>query len=60
MYAASEFANDSAFRLKVTADLEELLDQIDDLEVDEFDSRSTSGNLSIIFDDGSVILLSQQ
>ena len=60
MYAESEFSSDSEFRLKVIEDLEELLDQIDDLDVDNFDSRLLPGNLSITFDDGRVILLSQQ
>ena len=60
MYADSEFENDSDFRLKVTEDLEELLDQIDEFEVDTFDVRATPGNLIITFDDGSVFMLSQQ
>ena len=56
----SDFENDAQFRLAVSSLLEELLEQVDELEDDELDPRLTSGNLSVTFEDSSVILLSQQ
>lgn len=58
--STKEFANDSEFRLAVNAVLDDLLDQIDELDFDNFDARITPGSLAISFDDGSVVLLSQQ
>lgn len=56
----SDFTDDTRFRQAVRVLLEELLDQVDDLEDDELDPRLTAGNLSVTFEDTSVILLSQQ
>ena len=59
MDGQSEFATDAAFRRVVTALLEELLEQADDIDAD-IEPRLTSGNLSVTFEDGAVLMLSQQ
>jgi iron donor protein CyaY len=56
----SDFETDTQFRHAVSAILEVLLDQVDELDDDELDPRLTAGNLSVTFEDASVILLSQQ
>ena len=56
----SEFANDSSFRLAVGEVLDHILEQVDELDFDEFDARITPGSLIISFDDGAVMMLSQQ
>lgn len=55
----SDFANDGAFRMAVDAMLNELLDQADEVDAD-IEPRLTGGNLSVTFEDGSVMMLSQQ
>lgn len=60
MLRKTDFDNDTEFRLAVNLLLEDLLDHVDDLDDDELDPRLTSGNLSVTFEDESVILLSQQ
>ncbi|MDG1479919.1 MAG: iron donor protein CyaY [Myxococcota bacterium] len=56
----SDFTDDTGFRQAVGALLGVLLDQVDELDDDELDPRLTAGNLSVTFEDESVILLSQQ
>ena len=56
----NDFDSETDFRRAVTTLLEELLDQVDELDDDELDPRLTAGNLSVTFEDESVILLSQQ
>ena len=56
----NDFNNDSEFRLAVERVLHELIDQIDDIDADDFDSRLTPGSLIVSFDDGAVVMLSQQ
>ena len=60
MQRKTNFENDTAFRVAINLLLEDLLESIDDLEDDELDPRLTAGNLSVTFEDESVILLSQQ
>jgi iron donor protein CyaY len=60
MQRKTDFENDTAFRLAINQLLEDLLDRIDNLEDDDLDPRLTAGNLSVTFEDESVILLSQQ
>ena len=60
MQQRSDFEHDADFRLAISELLEDLLDCVDDLEDDELDPRLTPGNLSVTFEDESVILLSQQ
>lgn len=55
----SDFATDGEFRTAVDTVLGDLLDQADDIDAD-IDPRLTGGNLSITFEDGSVLMLSQQ
>jgi iron donor protein CyaY len=56
----SDFSDDSTFRHAVGNVFESFIDQVDDLEHDDFDSGRTSGSLSITFDSGAVVMLSRQ
>ena len=56
----SEFKDDGSFRSAVQDVFNAIAEQVDDVEFDEFEPRLTAGGLGIYFDDGSVVLLSQQ
>ena len=56
----SDFTNDSIFRKESEALLERLLQQLDEIDYDEFEPRYTSGSLNVQFDDGAVVMLSMQ
>mgnify|MGYP001203307411 CR=1 FL=1 len=59
--ANAEFSDDAQFRLAVSAILDELLEQIDEIDSDDLDPRLTSGNLQILFEESnSTFVLSQQ
>ena len=59
MVSQNEFSDDTQFRLAVEEILSCLLDQIDEIDAD-FDPRLSGANLSITYEDGSVLMLSQQ
>ena len=59
MVSQDDFSDDTAFRLAVEETMAQLLEQIDEIDAD-FDSRLTGANLSIAFEDGAVLMLSQQ
>ena len=56
----TDFDNDGVFRLAVQGVFSSLAEQADDVDYDEFEPRLTAGGLGFYFDDGSVVLLSQQ
>jgi len=56
----SDFATDAVFRKEAEEVLEHLLQQLDEIDYDEFEPRYTSGSLSLQFDNGSVVMLSMQ
>ena len=56
----SDFINDASFRKEANRVLEGLLNQLDEIDYDEFDPRHTAGSLNIQFDDGAVVMLSMQ
>jgi CyaY protein len=56
----SDFRDDAVFRTEVDGTLRKLLDQIDALETDAMDPRLTEGSLAVTFEDGGVLMLSQQ
>ena len=56
----TDFDNDGVFRLAVQEAFSSLAEQADDVDYDEFEPRLTAGGLGFYFDDGSVVLLSQQ
>ena len=56
----SDFLHDADFRKNADALLEQLLNQLDEIDYDEFEPRHTAGSLNIQFDDGSVVMLSMQ
>ena len=56
----SDFASDAIFRKEAEELLEHLLQQLDEIDYDEFEPRYTSGSLDIQFDNGSVVILSMQ
>lgn len=59
MDGQSGFSTDAEFRRVVSALLEDLLEQADEIDAD-IEPRLTSGNLSVTFEDGAVLMLSQQ
>lgn len=59
MAMPSDFADDAAFRHTVGAVLDSFLEQADEIDAD-IDPRLTPGSFSITFEDGSVLMLSQQ
>ena len=59
MAEPSDFANDAAFRHAVEILLDALLEQADEIDAD-IDPRLTPGSFSITFEDGAVLMLSQQ
>ncbi len=61
MPSQSDFDDDRSFRLAVEQTLADLLDALDGLDSDDFETRQTAGSLIATFeDDGSVFMLSQQ
>jgi len=56
----SEFKDDGSFRSAVQGVFNSLADQVDEVEFDAFEPRLTAGGIGIYFDDGAVVLLSQQ
>ena len=56
----SDFHDDASFRSQAEAYFSHLLEQLDEIEFDEFDPRHTPGSLTLQFDDGSVVMLSRQ
>ena len=61
MPSQSDFSSDSAFRQAVNHTLRLLMDQIDELDFDGIEPRSTPGSLMVTFEDtGDVFMLSQQ
>ena len=59
MVSQDDFSDDTTFRLAVEDTLSCLLEQIDEIDAD-FDPRLNGSNLSIVFEDGAVLMLSQQ
>ena len=55
----SDFDSDTSFRRAVDELLADLLDQADQIDAD-IEPRLTGGNLSVTFEDGAVLMLSQQ
>ena len=60
MNQKSDFKDDVVFRKHAEQKLLHLLQQIDELEVGDFDPRYTPGSLIVQFEDGSVFMLSMQ
>lgn len=60
MRERSDFSSDSEFRQAADSFLEQLWDQVDDLDMDEFEPQRTPGSLTILLEDGSVFMLSLQ
>jgi len=70
MSKRSDFSEDRLFRLAVQEVYEDLADQLEDLlelledkkaiEADFFEPQLAAGSLSVVFEDGSVFMLSQQ
>ena len=56
----SDFVNDAIFRKEAEEKLEHLLQQLDEIDYDEFEPRYTAGSLNIQFDNGAVVMLSMQ
>ena len=56
----SDFTTDAVFRKSAEELLERLLNQLDEVDYDEFEPRYTSGSLNIQFDNGAVVMLSMQ
>ena len=56
-----EFSDDAQFRLAVSALLDTLLEQVDEIDSDDLDPRLTSGNLQVLFEESNAtFVLSQQ
>ena len=60
MNLKSDFKEDVQFRKEAERSLMNLLEQIDDLEVGDFDPRYTPGSLIVQFEDDAVFMLSMQ
>jgi CyaY protein len=58
--AMGDFNDDSHFQRAVREVLDSLVDQLDELDVGSFELGSTPGSLIVEYDDGSVLMLSQQ
>ena len=56
----SDFTNDASFRSAVQDVFNTIAEQVDDVDFDAFEPRLTAGGLGIHFDNGDVVLLSQQ
>tara|TARA_B100000683_G_C12163886_1_gene421280 strand:+ start:133 stop:468 length:336 start_codon:yes stop_codon:yes gene_type:complete len=56
----SDFTTDAIFRKNAEVLLERLLEQLDEIDYDDFEPRYASGSLNIQFDDGAVVMLSMQ
>ena len=60
MNSRSDFDDESQFRKGAETKLTNLLQQLDEIEIGDFDPRYTPGSLIIQFEDDSVFMLSMQ
>ena len=56
----SDFSGDPQFQQAVRDVLDSLVDQLDELDVGAFEVGSAPGSVTVEYEDGSVLMLSQQ